>query len=71
MKRRRHVHLQQPGFEVRVDENIETINLKTIVSVRNKHLASTIDWKFYRDNALDDDILDRFHQVCCIDVIGS
>ena len=66
-----HVDLQQPGLQIRVNQNIKTIHFKTIVSVRHEHLARAVHRELHRDNALDDHILDGLHQVGGVEIIGA
>ena len=39
--------------------------------MRHEHLAGAVDGELHRDDALDDDVLDRLHQVAGVDVVGT
>ena len=66
-----HVHLQQPGLQVGVNQNIKAVQLETIISVGDEHLTSTVNGELHRDDALDDDVLNAGHQLGGVNVAGS
>jgi len=66
---RRQVHLQQPGVQLLIYEDVEPQQLKAVPLMRHIHLKSIIQHHLSRYYGLDDDVFDLGEEGVVVDVV--